>query len=387
MATEDRAVVEAVKASGKSTLKRAKAKANETIGQFFNVTLDIAVTGKTGSGKSSFVNSIRGLSDDDEGAAPTGVIEITTKPTKYVHPTMPNVKIWDLPGIGSPNFRAKKYLKDVQFKIYDFFIILNSERFTENDIMLAKEIRKQKKHFYFVRSKIDIDISSEQRKARFNEQKVLDTIRDYCVRNLNELGNPEVFLISSVDWQKYDFEKLQNTLTDDLPDHKQSALLQAWPMCSAATLEKKIKLFKGLTWAASLASVGVAVIPIPGTSVACDAAIALVFLSRCYYAFGLDDRSLKRLSEKVNMSLLEYRAKSKFANAIQKKAVTTIHVGASVVTMSCCADLVSLLPGVGSGLAAGLSFASTQYLLREGVNELAKTAGEIRKLAGLDTIY
>ncbi|XP_067249292.1 interferon-inducible GTPase 5-like [Chanodichthys erythropterus] len=386
MATEDCDVSEAVKASGKSTLKKAKAKANETINKFLNVTLDIAVTGKTGSGKSSFVNRIRGLSDDDKGAARTGVTETTMEHTKYEHPTMPNVNISDLPGIGSPKFKAKNYLKDVEFKTYDFFIILSSERFSENDIMLAKEIRKQKKHFYFVRSKIDVDISSEQRKAGFNEQRVLDTIRDYCVSNLKKLGNPEVFLISSVDWQKYDFEKLQNKLMEDLPDHKQSALLQAWPVCSAAALEKKISYFKKQIWAASLATAGVALIPIPGTSVTCDAAIGLVFLSRCYYAFGLDDRSLKRLSEKVNKNLLEYRAESKFADAIKKKAVTTIKVCVSAATMSSCADLVSLFPGMGSAVAAGLSFASTQYLLREGVNELAKTAQAIIKVAGLDTI-
>lgn len=386
MATEDGAVLEAVNASGESSLERATARAKETIDQFLNVSLNIAVTGRTGSGKSSFVNCIRGLSDDDDGAAPTGVTETTMEPTMYEHPTIPNVRIWDLPGIGSPTFKANKYLKDVKFKTYDFFIILNSERFMENDIMLAKEIRKQKKHFYFVRSKIDRDISSERRRTGFNEQKVLDTIRDDCVRNLKELGLSEVFLISSFDLGKYDFEKLQNTLVDELPAHKQYALLQAWPVCSAASLEKKIKFFKNLTWAASLASAGVTMIPVPGTSIACDAVIAFLFLLRCYYAFGLDDRSLKRLSEKVNMPLLEYRAESNIANAIQKKAVTTMRLYAPVITMSSVADFSSLFPGVGSAIAAGLSFASTQYLLREALKELANTARAIIKAAGLDMI-
>ncbi|CAM4571044.1 unnamed protein product [Leuciscus chuanchicus] len=310
MADQDPAVSEAVKASGESTLDKDTARAKEKIDQFLNVTLNIAVTGRTGSGKSSFVNVILGLSENDNEKAPTGVTETTTEPNMYVHPTMPNVNIWDLPGIGTPNFKAKKYLKDVKFKTYDFFIILNSERFTENDIMLAKEIRKQKKLFYFVRSKIDNDISSEQRKDTFNEKDVLYTIRKYCQDNLNESGCPKVFLISSVDFEKYDFEMLQNTILDDLPVHKRAAFLQAWPIYSAAGLEKKIKIFKGLIWAASLASAGIAVVPVPGTTVA----------------------------------------------------------------------------GVGSACAAGLSFASTQYLLREGLKELANTAREIRKVAGLDTI-
>ncbi|XP_058625672.1 interferon-inducible GTPase 5-like [Onychostoma macrolepis] len=387
MSTQDRAVLEAVYESGESTLDRATAKANETFDQFLSVSLNIAVTGKTGSGKSSFVNVIRNLRDFDEGAAPTGVTETTMECTMYEHPTMPNVKIWDLPGIGSPNFKANKYLKEIKFKTYDFFIILNSERFMQNDILLAKEIRKQKKIFYFVRSKIDIDISSERRKKRFNEQKVLDTIRKDCQNNLKEMGDSKVFLISSVDFGKYDFEMLRTTLLEELPVHKQSALLQAWPVCSAACLEKKIKLFKGLTWAASLASAGVAAAPVPGLSVVCNASIVLLFLSRCYYAFGLDDRSLKRLSKKVAKPLQEYRAKSKFADAIQKKAITTVHVSAALLTLAAAEDVLSLIPGVGSAVAAGLSFVSTQYFLREGVNELAITAQEIRRVAGLDTIY
>ncbi|KAL1276961.1 hypothetical protein QQF64_023634 [Cirrhinus molitorella] len=166
MDNQDPAVVDAIKASGESILEKAVAKAKISFDQFVNVSLNVAVTGKTGSGKSSFVNALRGLNDEDDGAAPTGVTETTMEHTMYEHPEMPNVKIWDLPGIGTPNFKAKKYLKDVKFNTYDFFIILNSERFMEHDIMLAKEIRKQKKSFYFVRSKIDNDITSERKRKK-----------------------------------------------------------------------------------------------------------------------------------------------------------------------------------------------------------------------------
>ncbi len=386
MEIQDPAVVEAVKASGESTLEKATAKAKETFDQLMNVSLNIAVTGKTGSGKSSFINAIRGLNDEDDGAAPTGVTETTMELTMYEHPSVPNVKIWDLPGIGSPNFKASKYLKDVKFHTYDFFIILNSERFTENDIMLAKEIKKQKKNFYFVRSKIDNDISAEQRKKGFDEQNVLNKIRKDCQKNLKELGDPKVFLISSIELEKYDFEKFQNTLEEELPVHKRSALLQAWPVCSAESLEKKIRMFKGLIWAASLASAGVAVIPVPGVSAACDASIVILFFTRCYYAFGLDDGSLKRLSEKVNKPLLEHVAKSKFATAIKEKAMARLQVSVTLTTLATLEYVASLFPGVGSVAAAGISFGTTYYLLREGLNELVDIARKIRKEAELDTL-
>uniref|UniRef100_A0A8C1IVP5 IRG-type G domain-containing protein n=1 Tax=Cyprinus carpio TaxID=7962 RepID=A0A8C1IVP5_CYPCA len=381
------AVVDVIKESGKSTLEKAKAKAKTNFDQFINVSLNIAVTGKTGSGKSSLVNALRGLKNDDDGAAPTGVTETTMEPTMYEHPEMPNVKLWDLPGIGSPNFKAKKNLKDVKFNTYDFFIILNSERFTENDIMLAEEIRKQKKSFYFVRSKIDNDMSSEKMKKGFDEQKVLSIIREYCQKNLKELGNPRVFLISSCYLDEYDFESLQNTLEDELPEHKKYALLQAWPVCSAASLEKRINMFKRMTWAASLVSAGVAVVPVPGLSAACDVGMVVLFLTRCYYAFGLDERSLTRLSEKVNKPHLKDLAKSKFVTAIREKALTRLQVSAALAAISTVEYLLSLLPGVGSAAAAGISFATTQYLLREGVNDLADTARVIRKEAGLASVH
>ncbi|XP_059423162.1 interferon-inducible GTPase 5-like [Carassius carassius] len=386
MESQDPAVVEAVKASGESTLEKATAKAKERFDQLMNVSLNIAVTGKTGSGKSSFINALRGLNDEDDGVALTGLTETTKEPTMYEHPAVPNVKIWDLPGIGSPKFKANKYLKDVKFHIYDFFIILNSERFMENDVMLAKEIKKQKKNFYFVRSKIDNDILAEQRKKGFDAQNVLSKIRKDCQQNLKELGDPKVFLISSFEVEHYDFELLQNSLEEELPEHKRSALLQAWPVCSAESLEKKIKMFKGMIWAASLASAGIAVIPVPGLSVACDAGILLLFFTRCYYAFGLDERSLTRLSEKVNKPLLEHVTKSKLASAIQEKAVARIQVSAALASLATIEYVASLFPGAGSVAAAGISFGTTNYLLREGLNELSQIARKIRKEAELDTL-
>nr|XP_055068249.1 interferon-inducible GTPase 5-like [Misgurnus anguillicaudatus] len=379
-------VIEALRASGESTLENAKAKALAEYYQLLNVSLNIAVTGETGSGKSTFVNSLRGLGDDDDGAAPTGVIQTTMKATMYEHPGMPNVKLWDLPGIGSPQFHPKTYLKSVNFDIYDFFIILSTKRFSENDLMLAKEIKKIKKNLYFVRSKIDYDIISEKRKNGFDEQKVLSKIRKYCEDNLKEVGNHSIFLISCFEPEKYDFEMFKNTLEIELPTHKKSALLQAWPVCSTKCLEEKIEFYKGLIWAAALASAGIAVVPLPGLSIACDASIVLSFFVRCYYAFGLDDRSLSRLSKKVKIPLENYLRKSKIASAIRNKTLTRMQVSAALGAVAAVEFVMSLIPVVGSIAAAGLSFGTTTYILREGLNELASIAREIRDVAGLNAI-
>ncbi|XP_046700546.1 T-cell-specific guanine nucleotide triphosphate-binding protein 2-like [Silurus meridionalis] len=217
MASEDSDVKAAIKASGESDINNATKKALKMVDQLLNVTLHIAVIGESGTGKSTFINAYRGLNDDDEGAAKTGTTETTTEPQCFDHPTLPNVKIWDLPGIGTPTFTAKNYLKNVPLKKYDVFIIISSERFKQNDILLAKEIKKQNKLFYFVRSKIDNDVQAEGKKKSFNEEECLSRIRRNCIENLKEFENVKVFLISSLDLQKFDFEKLIETLTSDLP--------------------------------------------------------------------------------------------------------------------------------------------------------------------------
>lgn len=130
--------------------------------KYFNeldiVKLHIAVTGESGSGKSSFVNAFRGLGDEERQSPKTGLVETTMEPTPYPHPKYPNVIIWDLPGIGTLRFKAEDYLDEVKFERYDFFIIIASERFKSSSVKLAKQIGKMGKQFYFVRSKIDDNI-------------------------------------------------------------------------------------------------------------------------------------------------------------------------------------------------------------------------------------
>uniref|UniRef100_A0A8B9KMM9 IRG-type G domain-containing protein n=1 Tax=Astyanax mexicanus TaxID=7994 RepID=A0A8B9KMM9_ASTMX len=203
-------------------LPSAVGKIRDYFEQQDRVELNIAVTGESGSGKSTIINAFRGLGDEDEGSAPTDVVETTMKPTAYPYTKYPNVKLWDLPGIGTPNFKAEEYLKQVEFQRYDFFIIIASDRFRECHAHLAAEIVKLKKRFYFVRSKIDSNISAEKRKKTFDEQNTLDKIRNDCTRGLKRIGvdSPVVFLISGHYLALYDFNHLQETMEKELPQHK-----------------------------------------------------------------------------------------------------------------------------------------------------------------------
>ncbi|XP_069599033.1 interferon-inducible GTPase 1-like [Ranitomeya imitator] len=159
--------------------------------------------GQSGSGKSTFVNAICGLhNDEDEDAAKTGVVETTMEPTAYPHPKLRNLLFWDLPGTGT----TRTITQSINYDHYDLFIIIASERVRHSDMELAKKICSMKKKFYFVRNKIDTDLraSKLRRRKTYNERRILHEIRDNCITSLRDGGveEPIVFLLSCLEMDK-----------------------------------------------------------------------------------------------------------------------------------------------------------------------------------------
>uniref|UniRef100_K7E6J9 IRG-type G domain-containing protein n=1 Tax=Ornithorhynchus anatinus TaxID=9258 RepID=K7E6J9_ORNAN len=290
-------------------LSAAARKLQDTLQSLENVRLDVAVTGETGSGKSTFVNAIRGLGDEEPGSAETGVVETTLDPTPYPHPKYPNVTIWDLPGIGTPAFQASRYLERVQFGRYDFFILIASERFTAHHAQLACEIQRLGKRFYFIRSKVDVDLaaSRQRRPATFSEEGVLNEIRTHCRDRLRAEGvadGPRVFALSNFNRGLYDFPLLEETLEKELPGHKRQAFLLARPNDSLEVLEKKKAALEEQIWKLALAACTVNSVPVPGLPglpAACEVAILTDSLSDYCRSFGLERETLEELARELGL--------------------------------------------------------------------------------------
>ncbi|XP_007437842.1 interferon-inducible GTPase 5 isoform X2 [Python bivittatus] len=364
-------------------MDKAVSKIRENLEALENICLDIAVTGESGSGKSSFVNAIRGLGDEEVESAPTGVVETTKEATPYSHPKHPNVTIWDLPGIGTPTFQASTYLEQVEFSRYDFFILIASERFKTSHAQLAQEIGRLGKHFYFVRSKADADLeaSKKRRSQTYNEEAVLGQIRENCQECLLAEGvpNSRVFLLSNWELDKYDFKMLEETLEEELPKHKRHTFLLALPNISLSILQKKKVALQKEIWKLAAVSCGVAAVPVPGLSVTCDVAILLNYLSKYRSNFGLDEESLTRLAKKVNKPVEEIKEviKSPLAKEISKDLVLKLLTKAGGGALMFIEYLVSAVPVFGSIAAGGISFGTTYYMLWSCLNEVANDAQNV----------
>ncbi|KAM8792424.1 interferon-inducible GTPase 5-like [Eudromia elegans] len=332
-------------AAAKGDLAAVAAKAQEILNNEENIQLHIAVTGDPGAGKSSFINAVRSLEDHEEGAAEIGVTETTMECIPYPHPEYSNVTFWDLPGIGTPNFKPNTYLDQVNFNRYDFFIIISSVRFSYNAATLAKAIHAQRKRFYFVRSKVDQDVRNEQRfydeegilKAKgkeatarrpqqYDERAVLDEIRQDCEKNLADLGisSPQVFLVCRDGFSfMYDGPRLLQSFLEDLPSEKKFTFLRTLANTSEEILRKKKEMLMRNVWLKSLQSAGVSALPIPGLSTAVDILILVTSLQEYCQIFSLSEESLQKLARQVNKPVEELRAviKSPLLHEISKDLV------------------------------------------------------------------
>ncbi|XP_008304174.1 interferon-inducible GTPase 5-like [Stegastes partitus] len=358
-----------------------------------NKPLNIAITGESGSGKSTFVNAFRGIKNSDVGAAPTGCTETTMEVTAYPHPNFPKVTFWDLPGIGTTNFPADQYLKHVELEKFDFFIIISADRFRENDVKLAQEIQKMKKKFYFVRSKIDHNIQDERRSQKnFNEEMTLTHIRDYCIQGLQQQGfeAPQVFLVSSFDLHLYDFSLLHETLERELPAHKRNALLFTMPNINRKIINKKKEAFQANIKYKALLSAAVAGVPVPGLSTAVDLRMMVSVVLKYVLAFGLDKPSLQRLADSTGVPYGDLHAVIKSPLALKDINVDLLLKLMTQMTNTGVLMAVEegsrFIPLLGIPVAMGLSFTVTYRTLSVFLNTLAEDAQRVfEKSLGLET--
>ncbi|XP_063086612.1 interferon-gamma-inducible GTPase 10 isoform X2 [Cavia porcellus] len=340
-------------------VQKAASVINAVLKDIENAPLSIAVTGEGGSGKSTLINALRGVAHEDEGAAATGLTETTTEGTEYRHPKFPNVSIWDLPGVGTTKFSPEKYLKKVNFADYDLFLIVSCTRFKNNDAHLAKAIAKMKKKFYFVRTKIDIDLSNEERaKPRnFNKEKLLEKMRNDIVTQLKAAGvsAAQIFLISSLDVGDYDFPEMERTLLRDLPAHKRHVFRMSLPSLTEPAINQKTDSLKQKIWLEALKVGATATVPLVGLFSDSERKKLEDTLGLYRSHFGLDDESLEKMPQDLHVSAEDLKANLQYPSLVSAESNESF----SEKMMQIVQTVLSV---TGGPIATGLYFTKTFYI-------------------------
>ncbi|KAH0512880.1 Interferon-inducible GTPase 1 [Microtus ochrogaster] len=183
----------------------------------------------------------------------------------------------------------------MKFQEYDFFIILCAKHFTKLELDFAKTIRLMKKNYYFVRTKVDLDLDNENKcKPRtFDRAKTLQQIRSMCVNTFsqNNMDVSQIFLISNSYLSDYDFPVLMDTLVKDLPAQKRHNFVLSLPNITELAIDRKHSSMQQTVWLEACKDGLLATVPVVDI-LRDDVEELKLKLNHYRVLFGVDDESL-----------------------------------------------------------------------------------------------
>ncbi|KAF9038188.1 interferon-inducible GTPase-domain-containing protein [Panaeolus papilionaceus] len=117
--------------------------------------INIGIVGESGTGKSSLLNALRGLSPRDQGAARCGFNETTAFVQGYPDRRNPNIVWYDVPGANTPTVRGWTYFAAQGLYVFTIIVVVFSDRFTETAGTLITNANKCSIPAFLVRTKGD----------------------------------------------------------------------------------------------------------------------------------------------------------------------------------------------------------------------------------------
>jgi len=182
-------------------------------------TINMAVVGNSGVGKSLLINKFRRVRPGTEHWAPVGVKETTLRPTMYIFPGVDRVRLWDLPGAGTAEFPQSSYISTMGLRYFDSVLIVSAGRFTETEMLLRGELQEYGVPFHMVRTKVDLDVWNNEEDNGLSEATTLAKIRD---EHRDQHGSEGLYLVSLRDTERYDFRALRCNAFPGLKNHLQA---------------------------------------------------------------------------------------------------------------------------------------------------------------------
>jgi ribosome biogenesis GTPase A len=161
---------------------------------------NIAFVGHTKTGKSSLINAIRGIEDDEPGAAEVGSTEVTNliEPYTFKEHDLRHVKIYDVPGAGTLTHNAESYYQDKCLCAFDCLIIVTQDALAKDEIDFALQSIKFNQPIAFVRSRFDIAMDNQVKSRKISEinQHTIKNEVAKCAKaftlELDKMNEPEL---------------------------------------------------------------------------------------------------------------------------------------------------------------------------------------------------
>ncbi|XP_020380494.2 interferon-inducible GTPase 5-like [Rhincodon typus] len=346
-----------------------------------NAQLNIAVMGEGGSGKSTLIT---GMIDPEISEEKRVVDKETNKePIGYLHPVLPKVQFWELPGIDLSKLQLNDYLKMANIGQYDIFIIVSDRRFKGSAGESAKAIQQEGKPFYLVQTKVDslTGTAEEMESTAFDDE--LQRLRTDCASSLEGAGSaaaPTIFLVSAFHPDKFDFPALKLALASHLQKVDKAAFLLSLPDVTSRIMEQKRKMLEKRIWMTATLAGAVGAVPIPGLSFATCIGLLAAGLLYLWHQRDLRDKCLQKLATTAGKPLPALQTALKSPGKIPRALIRTL-LCVSAVACAVAEVKLSFTPLIISVFGAVSSFCFTAMLLKDSLSERVKTTQRLVKTA------
>ena len=332
----------------------------------------IAITGRSATGKSTFINTIRNVKPGDVGFAITGSGDTTKAPTLYIHPTNDQITFCDLPGYSSTMFKKEDYISEMKISDYDFFLIFVNNALSEDDIWMAGELRKLDKPFSFVRSKIDVDIDNA-----IHDGKDPEMIIPEIKRQLKEALDAKLeytncmFLISSRKPDLGEMSDLIRYIEETMDGFKAQVLLFSIHPMTRNIVERKHKMLKARLVKVTALAASIAATPVPGVDVVANFALLAKEVGHYMHVFEVQQEFVNSLKD-FDQSLLKCRSLLTPTFKMIPFIIVKLGTYATVLIAQSWLDLI--LPFFGSVISAATASWGTYTFLDDMLQDLKHDA-------------
>lgn len=235
--------------------------------------ISIGVVGRSGVGKSSFLNAFLGRRPNDPDYIRVDYIEVVDGPRAYYvdKGNYPNFVLWDTPGVGTGSFSLDDFAQIIERINCHAFVYLFEMQFNELDLDVIRKIRKKTERVFICRTKVDNDYKRECEMQEKNSFRKLEKERrelymsassDEYKKTFGKLRHgyeehrkfqntylnrePLIFYIANTDAFRhmFEFDTFVQHLLDSLPRFQSDLLLNEIRTRSVALLECKRRMIE-----------------------------------------------------------------------------------------------------------------------------------------------
>ncbi|XP_078674663.1 T-cell-specific guanine nucleotide triphosphate-binding protein 2-like [Branchiostoma floridae x Branchiostoma belcheri] len=351
----------------------------------------LGIVGDPGAGKSTFINSFRGLKAKAPGVAEVGLGHTTLVPTDYSHPARPdNFVLVDFPGVllkkgtgKERDFDIQQYLDEHGRKMEQchMFVVFTSGRIQHNAVQIGMKARDMGKTVLFVRSQFDIDVMKRQDDdpEYFDDKTEADLMKelrqDY-IKVLKDVGwkgevNPkDVFIISgrlkNVLEGSWDIPKLRTAIIEALDTLQKMIVINTCRDFSKATIKKRGDVFKLNALFVAMATTAGSFVPYTGIGAV---PVTLVATYHQYKeGFGLTEDAMEQLAMMTDKSLEDLKT------FFLKKLLGKTKLQKDIA-----------LPVIGAIITAPMAYFITRKVLHAMISRMEECAGELFDYAFKET--